>query len=303
MEMPSEMQYPVSEELLRLEREERRFQREMNETVYLSWRQLLRRVRPGRRYRIAYFGEPRLHGGDEVLKLAHDTLDERCCTFIDEVRPVDRDYEIPVEDFWRRHIDPVSGRMLVDGHDEDYWDLSYFVGTAGEDEPGEGEADGILQLFGLSVKSLAEEAIARRCVETGVKDPGAAAEAEWAVRRTVARTLTGEEAGDRIMRQLLVLARGRAAEAFDRACGMARIRRAGVDLEAHGEYRYLQAFYELGVKPPAHAEAADIIIGMLGARANSSSDSPPGVMCRKRVRGASQALFVIDAVGLSVEED
>ena len=57
--------------------------------------------------------------------------------------------------------------------------------------------------------------------------PSAAAEAEWAVRRTVARTLTGEEAGDRTMLQLLVLARGRAAEAFDRACGMARIGRPG----------------------------------------------------------------------------
>ena len=59
---------------------------------------------------------------------------------------------------------------------------------AGEDEPDEAEVDGVLELFGLSVKSLAEEAIARRCAETGVKDPGAAAEAEWAVRRTVAST-------------------------------------------------------------------------------------------------------------------
>ena len=88
----------------------------------------------------------------------------------------------------------------MEGHDEDCWDLSYFVGAAGEDEPGEAGADGVLQLFGLSVKSLSEEAIARRCAETGVKGPGAAAEAEWAVRRTVARTLTGEEAEDRRMR-------------------------------------------------------------------------------------------------------
>ena len=104
--MPGEMQYPVSEELLRLEREERRFQREMNETVHLSWRQLLRRVGSGRRCRISYFGEPRLHGGEEVLKLAHDTLTGRCCSFIEEVRPVDRDYEIPVDDFWRRALRP-----------------------------------------------------------------------------------------------------------------------------------------------------------------------------------------------------
>ena len=108
---------------------------------------------------------------------------------------------------------------------------------AGEDEPDEAEVDGVLELFGLSVKSLAEEAIARRCVETGVEDPGAAAEAKWAVRRIVARTLTGEKAGDRTMRQNLVLARGRAAEVFDRAYGLRRIRRAGVDMDAHGEFR------------------------------------------------------------------
>ena len=124
-------------------------------------------------------------------------------------------------------FDPASGRMLVEGHDEDYGDLSYFVGMAGEDEPGEVEVDGILQLFGLPVKSLSEEASAQRCTETGVEDPGAAAEAEWAVRRTVARTLTGEEAEDRTMSQIRALARGRAAEVFDRACGLARVGRAG----------------------------------------------------------------------------
>ena len=109
-----------------------------------------------------------------------------------------------------------------------------------------------------------------------MEDPGAAAEAEWAVRLTVARTLTGEEAEDRTMSQILVLARGRAAEVFDRACGLARIGRAGVDLDAHDEYRCLQAFYELGVKPPAHAEAAGIIIGMFGREGEQRQWQPGG---------------------------
>ena len=121
------------------------------------------------------------------------------------------------------------------------------------------------------------------------------------MRRTVARTLTGEEVEDRTRR--MVLARGRAAEVFDRAYGLARIKRAGVDLDAHDEYRYLQAFYELGVKPPTHEEAADIIIGMFGSEGENRSDRPPGVLCRNRARGASQPLFFIDGVGRSVEED
>ena len=42
--------------------------------------------------------------------------------------------------------------------------------------------------------------------------------------------------------------------------GLARIRRAGVELDRHPEVRSLQAFYELGVRPPTHQRAADIII-------------------------------------------
>ena len=76
--------------------------------------------------------------------------------------------------------------------------------------------------------------------------------------------MTGEAAGDLTIRQLLVLARGRASESFDRACVLVRIGKAGVYLKVHAEYRCLQAFYELVVKPPAHAEAADIIIGGFG---------------------------------------
>ena len=47
--------------------------------------------------------------------------------------------------------------------------------------------------------------------------------------------------------------------------GLARIRRAWVDLEVHAGYRCLRAFCDLGVKPPSHEAAADIIIGMFGS--------------------------------------
>ena len=51
---------------------------------------------------------------------------------------------------------------------------------------------------------------------------------------------------------------------FDRAYGLARIRRAGVDIDQHPEYRSLQAFYELEVRPPTHQEAADIFTRLFG---------------------------------------
>ena len=37
-------------------------------------------------------------------------------------------------------------------------------------------------------------------------------------------------------------------------------------LDQHPEYRSLQAFFEAGVRPPTHQEAADIISQMFGAR-------------------------------------
>ena len=70
----------------------------------------------------------------------------------------------------------------------------------------------------------------------------------------------------RTLRQLLVVARARAEEVFDRVYGLVRMTRAGVDLDQHPEFRSLQAFYEMGVRPPTHQEEADIISQMFGAR-------------------------------------
>ena len=60
MQESSDGRFPVSKDLLALERQERRFHREVNGTDYVSWQQLLRRVRPDQRYRISHFGMPRV---------------------------------------------------------------------------------------------------------------------------------------------------------------------------------------------------------------------------------------------------
>ena len=39
-----------------------------------------------------------------------------------------------------------------------------------------------------------------------------------------------------------------------------------VNLDQHPEYQSLQAFFEAGVRPPTHQEAADIISQMFRAR-------------------------------------
>ena len=79
-----------------------------------------------------------------------------------------------------------------------------------------------------------------------------------AVRRAVARTLTGEGAQERTLRQLLH-SPGAGRRDFDRAYGLVRMKRAGVDLDQHPEWKSLQVFYEMGVRPPTHQEEADSI--------------------------------------------
>ena len=210
-----------------------------------------------------------------MLALPHETLMERSCTYIDTVRQVGPDYVIPVEDLWETHTDPETGRTLVTGGDDDYWNIDFLVG-ADDEEVDEAWVDGILEPIGMSVASIAAEVIAKRCEETGVTDPEAATETLWAVRRAVAKTLKDEDEHGRTLRQLLVIARTRAEEVFDQAYGLVRMERAGVDLDQHPEYRSLQAFFELGVRPPTHQEAAVVIIARFGER----DDDDPGQAAR-----------------------
>ena len=105
--------FPVSEHHLRLERAERRFHWEVNGIDYLSWRDLVRRVRPDRRYRVSHFEMPRALNGDALLALAHETLVDRSCTYIDTILQVGPEYQVPVGDLWETHTDPETGRTLV----------------------------------------------------------------------------------------------------------------------------------------------------------------------------------------------
>ena len=182
---------------------------------------LLRKVRTDRRYRVSHFGLPNILAGDALQALAYATLVERNCTYVDSLREVGPEYEIPVEDYWETHTDPQTGRTLVDGHDDDFWDLTLFVG-AEDEEVDESWADEILELAGLSVDSIAAEIIARRCEETGVDDPEVATETLWVVRKAVARTLLLEDGEHMTLRQILFIARRRAEEVFDRTYGLAR---------------------------------------------------------------------------------
>ena len=75
----------------------------------------------------------------------------------------------------------------------------------------------------------------------------------------MAKALTGDDTQERTLRQLLVVARARGEEVFDRAYGLVRMRRAGMYLDQHPEWRSLQAFFEAGFRPPTHQEAADSI--------------------------------------------
>ena len=58
-------------------------------------------------------------------------------------------------------------------------------------------------------------------------------------------------------------AHGRAAETLDRAYGLARIARAGINIRLHPQVRSYQFFYNQGFPPPTHQDMADHIIRTL----------------------------------------
>ena len=72
-----------------------------------------------------------------------------------------------------------------------------------------------------------------RTLSVAVTDPQASAETLWAVRKTVARARRVMTSQERTLRQLLVIARAKAEEVFDRVYGVVRMRKAGVDLDQH----------------------------------------------------------------------
>ena len=237
------------------DRREINFQRQVNGQRYLTWDALLRKVDPRRRYRVQYSGVFDALSGEELLARAHTSQSILGCTVVVGTTQVEDDYVLPVSDMWETRRDPRTRRVMVANHLEDVWDITRFTEPVSPEEmpPDAGKvreaartmADGKLRDLPSGDREEAEEA---------------AAVAENAFIQYAARQhALGQRWEDDPW-----IGWARAQEAFDRAYGRARMRKAGVDIDQLPRWRSYQAFFELGVPPPSHEEMADHMIRNFG---------------------------------------
>ena len=237
------------------ERRELAFQRQVNGNHYVTWNRLLRRVDPERRYRVLRFGTAEAMQGEELLARAHTSQSISDCTMVTGISQVADDYVLPVRDMWETIRNARTRRVMVANHLEDVWDITRFTEPVSPEEmpPDAGKvreaartmADGKLRDLPSGDREAAEEA---------------AAVAENAFIQYAARQhALGQRWEDDPW-----IGWARAQEAFDRAYGRARMRKAGVDIDQLPRWRSYQAFFELGVPPPSHEEMADHMIRNFG---------------------------------------
>ena len=237
------------------EQREIAFQRQVNGNHYVTWDTLLRRVDPERLYRVRYSGAAEAMRGEELLARAHTSLSISGCTIVVRITQVADDYVLPVQDMWETLRDPRTGQVMAANHREDVWDITRFTEpvSPGEMAPDEEE-----------IRGTARAMAAARLKDLPSGDREAAREAVPAAENALIQHAARQHALGQSWDDTPWIGQARAQEAFDRAYGRARMRRAGVDIDQLSRWRSYQAFFELGIPPPSHEEMADHMIRNFG---------------------------------------
>ena len=255
---------------VRFERMERKFQRDINHRRYLTWKNLQRKVKPHHRYRVEMYGlPPQAMNGTNLLHEAANAMRNRSCTFVETATKVEDEYEVPIRERWTTKPDPVTGQEIPI-YEDDIWYTEALTG--GGPAKLNAEAVAFTERTSMQPQLIAAWAAETRQRETGIHHPQAAEAATEEARQAVAKTMNEGAGAGRENSHVTLTAAMMATEAFDRAFGRERIRLAGVDLDQHPEWRFYAAFYEQGLPPPTHAEAADHIIKLF-ARTREPEDS------------------------------
>ena len=257
-------EHVLNEEDLEHERKARQFQRRVNHERYLAWHTVARRIKPNQRYLIVSYGYIReALLGHEILDHYSQLVNARSCTYINELKPVPDDYQIPVEDLWLKYADE-SGHTVVQNAEQDVWDHTWFTDTTPKMEARINEIVNQQQVDYMLFMTVKRQQgdypatpdfdqvldLTRRALVSAID----------AMLRHL-ETPTQED-----LVNIFPLVDVRTSEAFDRIFGLARIRAAGVNIDQHPEYRSYQRYYDLGMPPPTHAQMADTIINTFGSQ-------------------------------------
>ena len=247
--------YTLTQREKSLERSELTFQRKINDLRYMTWLQVLKKVSPEGRYEISDGYIKTVSKGRELLETLHRRVTNQSCTFVISVEEVPPDYEPDPQDLWTTYTHPETGKTIVDNLHYDPWDLTFFS-----------EETEVLDELKYELLSdqdgdnITNHLIEHRSKERRCTDKDALLRARPIMKQTLLNSYASLYMTGSSHNVCMEMSALKAVEAFDRAYGLARIEKAGINLEQHPELRSYQYFFELGIAPPTHEEMADHII-------------------------------------------
>ena len=247
--------YRLTPEDRKFEKDELRFQKQVNSTRFLTWAQVLRQMKPKGKYQI-YDGYIKQVGhGEELLEEIHQRVLERSYTRVMTVTEVPQDFKQPISELWATYTDPKTQKTMVEGHRRDVWNTDSLTSNPDfakqaldfplDDEMAQTLTDIVIQ----------QRALRRRCDEEDILEK-ARDQVMLAVKQSYSHSIAAGTT-EEVAREWAFQPGG---ETFDRVYDRERILKQGISLEDHPEFRTYQTFFELGMAPPTHEEMADYII-------------------------------------------
>ena len=244
---------------------ELRFQREANRHSYMTWETIRKRVDPEKRYKVRDAQTWEIMNGAEILDTTLRLIHNGRCSMIARLQEAPPGEEIPLVRAWAMPgtSDPETGKALVLGWDQDQWDLRWLT-----EKPAHNRHELDSDLLMATASQIATERTREErhwdlsIIEEALPDVAAAFQAGYHRNMEIGRT---REAA-------MTIALANANEALDRSYNLERMRRAGVDLDRYPWFRTMQAYFDLGMKPPSHREMADAIIRLHGAEEEGTSE-------------------------------
>ena len=263
MNQPSQAYPPLNQRQRQLQRDEIKFQQQMNNRKYLTWAQVLKRVDPAQSYVISDGYTINVLSGAETLQSAYDQVLNACYSGITSVAPLDPANPPETKAYWQTYQDPETNRTMVFNHAQDLWSIEQLVTPEDPDQPQDHP-----DLDHALVQQAADGIVDHRQQERDHQDQEALAFARPIARQTlrlaILQNLLNQRPADHNFTTLAL----RTEEAFDRAYNRRRIENHGINLDDHPELKSYQTYFELDMLPPTHQQIADYIIEQLAPRPN-----------------------------------
>ena len=257
MDIPEK--YQLSPEDKKFERDELRFQRDINSKRFLTWTKVVKQVKPEKTYQTYDGFNKEVQKGEALLEKIHRRVLRDSCTGLTNITRMPDGYQQPVADLWNTYKDPKTGQTMVTGHQQDVWETDQL--TQSDDAARERERfpmnEETARILGDII--VQQRSMQRRCDEEDVLEKAREATVA-AVKQSYSLSIAGGKSED----AAITWAPGPGAEAFDRTYGRERILKRGIPLDQRPEWHTYQTFFEMGMAPPTHEEMADYIIENAG---------------------------------------